>query len=324
MTPPLSPQDPGTSRRETSALPWRTLLCCLVLVLAACLLPAQLAAGVREGLSLSMQVVLPALFPFFILTDWFLAQVDLSHITRADAPLRRLLALPGASLSALLCGLLCGYPIGAIATAELYRRRQLSREEAERLIAIANNSSAAFLIGGVGIGLRHSLRAGLLLYLISVLSALLTGCLFAIGRRCPADRPQLTVAAPSVRFSFPGSVRRAGDRAVTVTAFLLTFSALSSLLRGVLGRSLPLYLLLPLLEVGCATRALAEAPLPDLFSFALTGLAVGCSGLSVYAQTAEIASEAGLSPHRYPRIKLVQGLLALLLALLLYPLLIHG
>ena len=90
------------------------------------------------------------------------------------APLFR---LPGCAGSALLLGLVGGYPIGARTAAELYTSGALTRQEAERLLTFCNNSNPVFLVSVLGSGVFGSVRTGLWLWLIHVCSALLKMCI---------------------------------------------------------------------------------------------------------------------------------------------------
>lgn len=54
----------------------------------------------------------------------------------------------------------------------------MTRGEAERLLAFCNNSNPVFLISVLGAGVFGSVRTGVWLWLIHILSALLTGLVF--------------------------------------------------------------------------------------------------------------------------------------------------
>ncbi len=97
------------------------------------------------------------------------------YMAGLTAPLFR---LPGCAGSALLLGLVGGYPIGARTAAELYVSGALTRQEAERLLTFCNNSNPVFLVSVLGSGVFGSVRTGLWLWLIHVCSALLAGLLF--------------------------------------------------------------------------------------------------------------------------------------------------
>lgn len=61
-----------------------------------------------------------------------------------------LTGLSGEGAYAFVLGLLCGYPMGAKLTADLYHAGKISRQESEYLLTFCNNPSPAFLVTYVG------------------------------------------------------------------------------------------------------------------------------------------------------------------------------
>ena len=155
--------------------------------------------GARTGLSLSFQMAVPALFPFFVagalLTDTGVA----AALGRACAwPLWKLYGLPGESAGALVLGLTGGYPVGVQAAADLYAAGRLDKAQAEHLLGFCNNTGPAFIVGVCGAGVFGSVRAGLLLYALHILSALLTGlALTHPGRGAPPPSAARWIWAPT-------------------------------------------------------------------------------------------------------------------------------
>ena len=160
---------------------WRmiaSLLLCGVLVwfLADA---GQVRQDVSAALALCARSVIPALFPFLVVSTLLLrlgfGELAAPWLAGLIEPLFR---VDGVGSSALLLGLVGGYPIGPRTTAELYRQGALRRDEAERLLAFSNNSNPVFLISVLGLGVFGSVRVGIWLWLIHLLSALLTGLCF--------------------------------------------------------------------------------------------------------------------------------------------------
>lgn len=157
------------------------------------------ATAAREGVALCLQTVLPSLFPFFVLSS-LLVQSDVPRLlSRAMAGVMYpLFGVSGAGASALILGLLGGYPVGARTVAELYGRGEIGREEAEQLLAFCNNSGPGFFLGVCGTAVFGSARAGAYLYLIHVGRG-------ACDRGPAAARPR--PAAPEGRFAAARAVR---------------------------------------------------------------------------------------------------------------------
>ena len=114
-------------------------------------------------------MIIPALFPFFVLSI-LLNRLGLpGMLGKLFAPFAsRLYGISGAGASALLIGLTGGYPLGAAYIADMERQGSITASEGERLLGFCNNSGPAFIIGAVGSGVFGSVKIGLLLYAVHI------------------------------------------------------------------------------------------------------------------------------------------------------------
>ena len=273
----------------------------------------HLRSAAVEALSLCARSVIPALFPFLVVSSLLVRLGFANWVTPwCSGLMASLFRLPGHAGSALILGLVAGYPVGARTAADLYRSRLLTRDEAQRLTTFCNNSNPVFLISVLGSGVFHSVRIGVWLWLIHVASAILTGILFRGRQGTGVHRsiPLPPASAPPPFFSaFVASVRSAAETMLSVCAFVTLFytltsplSASRSPLGGVLVGGLELFSLSPLLS-------------NDSFSFLAAAGCSGWGGLSVLCQTAAALGNSGLSLRSCALGKLCQSLLSVLLAL---------
>lgn len=112
--------------------------------------PALSVRGAASGLLLWFNVVLPTLAPFMICTQMITALGGAQWMMRPFGPLlQKLFGLSSSGAYILLCGLLCGYPLGAKMCADFLERDDISKREAACLLAICNHPSPMFLSGYV-------------------------------------------------------------------------------------------------------------------------------------------------------------------------------
>ena len=272
---------------------------------------ARIRAQAAEALLLCGKSVIPALFPFLVVSSLLIAlgfgEWVSPYLAGLMTPLFR---LPGLASSALLLGLVGGYPIGAQTAADLYRQHLLTRQEAERLLTFCNNSNPVFLISVLGVGVFGSVRTGVALWLVHVLSALLVGLLFR-GHGKTADRrqaPSIACRAVSLPAALVTAVRNSAGGMLSVCAFVTLFYVVAAPLEALgphLGTALvgvvELFSLTPLLT-------------PDFFGFVLAAGCAGWGGLSVLCQTAAVLEGTDLALRPCLLGKLTQGLLSAVLA----------
>ena len=271
---------------------------------------AQIRTAAAEALSLCAKSVIPALFPFLavsrLLVSLGFGEWISPHLAGVMTPLFH---QPGPASSALLLGLVGGYPIGARTAAKLYASGALTRAEAERLLTFCNNSNPVFLISVLGVGVFGSVRAGLWLWLLHIAAALLTGLLL---RGHGTDRrsvpPAISFQAPSLSGAFVSAVRDSASGMLSVCAFVTLFYVLAAPLRGLPGPwaaltvgVMELFSLTPLLHC-------------DRMGFVLAAGCAGWGGLSVLCQTAAILDGTDLPLRPCVLGKLMQGLLSAALA----------
>ncbi len=143
------------------------LLTAALLVLAGVQIcfSARAKEGALLGLALAQRVIIPSLLPLLILFN--LAQEFASRKPAGkfcEQLMRVLFHLPGCSWSAVLFGLVGGYPAGALLTAALYEEKKISRREACRIMQFNMSGGAGFIVTAVGVGILKSKTEGLILF----------------------------------------------------------------------------------------------------------------------------------------------------------------
>ena len=303
----------------------------LAAALALVLWPAQAMEAMRDGLKLCGNVMIPSLFPFFVLSSLVVELGMSRYLGRLLEPVMvPLFRVNGACSAALALGFVGGYPVGARTAIQLYQSGQCSRTEAERLLAFCNNCGPAFILGVVGTGLFGSGLVGLLLYLAHLLSSLIVGLLFRFYK--PGQGPRRKDGSPAQfqTASFPAAFTRSVTGALqstlnicafilffTVAVRMLTLSGLLSAAAGLLSRLLfPLglsqewaeRLITGVLEVSTGVSSLTDGALSGRMSMA--AFMLGWAGLSVHCQVLAFLGDSGLSLRTYLAGKLLHGVLS--------------
>ena len=271
--------------------------------------PQKAASAVRAGLALCAGTVVPSLFPFFAAISLLLQLGAAEALGRLCAPIMRpLFRMRGVCALPLLAGLLGGYPSGAKTAASLYAQGRITRQAAELLLGFCDNCGPAFLLGCVGAGVLGNPDAGLWLYAVHILSAILAGILLC---RLSGDRGPVLLgsALPAAPVSFPqaltSSVTGALASTLNVCAFVVFFQVLSAL-----PPAPPPPLVLGILEMVGGVASLTPGP----GGFAAAAAIVGWGGLSVHCQAMSLAAPEGLSFRWHWAGKALQAVLSALLA----------
>lgn len=123
--------------------------------------PKEALTGVKNGLGLWLNIMIPTLLPFLILTGALLKTGNIRKLLKPSAFFwKTFFGLSPAGAYVLILGLLCGYPMGAKLAHDLYIDQQISRREGEYLLTFSCNASAAFIISYLsGILLKNKISA---------------------------------------------------------------------------------------------------------------------------------------------------------------------
>ena len=312
------------------------LLCA---TLALMFWPQEAMEAAREGLRLCYNVILPSLFPFFVLSALVVDLGLAGYIGRAlDGIMRPLFNVPGACASAFALGFVGGYPVGARTALSLYQKGMCTKTEAERLLAFCNNSGPAFILGVVGAGVFASSKVGLLLYLAHAAASVCVGFLFRFYKREGKRRERRvspTFEAERITVAFTGAIKNSFLSTLNICAFVVFFTVVIKLLflsgllpglAGVLGALLsPLgfstrwaeRLLTGLIELTSGVWTLTGAGTMS-GKLSMAAFLLGWAGLSVHCQVLSFIGGSGLSVKTYIGGKLLHGgLSALFIGLLL-------
>lgn len=305
-----------------------------LLCAAAALLiyPQSALESAQEGLALCANVIIPSLFPFFVLSALAVELGMAQHLGRLlEGIMRPLFRVDGVGACALVLGFVGGYPVGARTAISLYRSGQLSRIQTQRLLAFCNNSGPAFILGVVGAGVFSSSRVGLLLYLVHMAASVCVGILFRFygGREPIRQRPSGDTAVRTVRFSsaFTTAVTQAVSSILSICAFVVLFAVVVRLLTLSGALALPARLLAAiahplgvderqatlllsgLLEVTSGITSLSSNSAAHV---SMAAFMLGWAGLSVHCQVLSFLADSDLSSGTYLAGKALHGALCAL------------
>lgn len=294
----------------------KRLLCCVfgAIIIAALFTKSDaVLIGVQDGCRLCMQVLLPSLFPFMIITSFLSLSGALFLPAKLLSPIFKLLRLPNEMSDVWLASFLGGYPTGAHTLSTLSQQGLLPRHTAGRMLRCCINPGPAFLVLAVGQGMLGSRHIGMLLLISQAISSLVLCALLCHSKKSNA----LTLTPKrldSLTAAFVTSVSGAASAMMTIFSFVLTFSVILSLIGSFDER---LKVLASIFEVtlGCA----AAAQFGGEVGLLLIAFFIGFGGLSVCFQVLSLAQQAGISANGFWRARLLAGVLnAIVFRMLLF------
>lgn len=131
-----------------------------------------------HGLKLWFDVVLPALLPFFAMSEILIGLGVVHFIGVLMEPIMiSIFRIPGPGAFAVAMGLASGYPIGAKITGRLRREGLCNHVEGERIVSFANTADPLFMIGAVAVGMFGIQQLGYVISAAHYISVVIVGLL---------------------------------------------------------------------------------------------------------------------------------------------------
>ena len=281
----------------------RVLTAALLLSMVVLILDSRSAAdSALDALMLCGQVLVPSLFPLFVLSA-----MVVPRITEVRLPfLARLLGMPDGSEGLFLLGCTGGFPLGAVCIAQAAADGGLDKKAAERMLGLCSLCGPAFLFGVLPrvMGMEYVLA----LILIQLETAIVLAAFW--------PDPEEGAYKPAIKaVSLPTAVQRAMSSMISVCGWVTLAGVAAGFLRRWLFPILPegtSLLLTGLLELSNGIYSLPGAVNP--LTFFLCTIFVCFGGISVLLQIGGAAGSAGLGMGQCIAQKVVHGLLGAVLA----------
>jgi len=315
-----------------------------ILALGMFIYPQEVLSSASDGLALWWHYVVPALLPFFILSELLMAAGFVHFLgVLLESFMRPVFRLPGKAAFVVAMGYTSGFPMGAVLTARLRQAGEITRVEGERLLAFTNNPSPGFMFGAVASGMLGKPTLGIILASSIYLANLVVGILFRFYRVTPS--PRQSTSLPSFNRAWQemkqaqskdnralgqmlsDAIKQSITTVLMVAGFMAFFSVILRLLNvwhitaflAALVHIMVSGISLPILQaffngvfemtLGCQGTIQAVSELNQ--QVALLTLIMGWSGFSVVAQVAGFISTTDLRLFPFVIARSLQGIIAL-------------
>ena len=312
-----------------------TILCLLLFILFI-MNSSTVSKSIQASITLCTQTIIPALFPYFILSELILSSNIGNLLCKTiGKPCSVLFGISEISFYPIVIGALCGFPIGAKLTTSLLDKGYITPKEAERTLCLCNNPSPTFLINVVGISLYSNKKLGVILWLITLSTTFIIGICYNLlfGR---TFKKFVHINNLNNKITFSKITQIIGESIYPVLktcAYIIFFSALMGCLillkkRGMIYMYIfgILYnlqcFLINAIKINEYTIAILYGVIElsggvnqisllnnNILSLCILSFAIGWAGVSVHLQIMSICQSQNINLKQYIFSKFFQGLL---------------
>ena len=326
----------------------------LILCLVFCIIifPKQSIQAATDGLYTWLNVVLPSLLPFLIISDILIGLGVVNFIGTLLRPVMfPVFRVPGEGAFPFVMSIISGYPVGIQLSSQLLAEKKVTPIEAQRIISFSSTSGPLFMIGAVSVGMLKNSSTGPLLALSHYLGAITVGILFRFYKyRRPLiyriEKTSIRKALESLAQArkkdnrsigqiMGDAVNKSFNTILMVGGFIIFYSVMIeilSLIHVIDYISALLTFLLPLnnsdiikgivsgfIEVTNGCEIISNITSVNLVTkISIISFIIGWSGLSIHSQAISILDKEKIKINLYIFSKFLHGFFAFLYTSVLY------
>ena len=280
-----------------------------------------------NGLRLVINAILPTIFPFSVICNLLICYDGITLYSKIIGPfICKPLGLSKSSSFPIVASFICGYPLGAKYSSDIYNLGYIQKDEYERLLNIASNAGPIFILGAVSVAMLNNIKYGYILLIANYLSIIIIGILTKNSSKNMDKEFSNNILKKEMNFgiNLKTSIESAINTTLNVGAFVIIFSVIISIIKSTTSISaafnflenlfkLPtgiIYnLFLGSIEFTNGCKMISDINLSTSLKLSLISFILCFSSLSVIAQVSSIISGDNPNFKKYILLKLLQGIL---------------
>lgn len=271
------------------------------------LFPKDVSTVTKEAILLWLNSIVPALFPFFIVSGIIRKSGLLQVVSYKKLPF--------------IMGFFSGYPVGAQMACEYLKKKLICEEDFYKIVSYSMVTGPAFLIGSCGVDFFGSQHIGYCFAFSHYFAALIIW--FCYGRKVNGCRTCLPVHERSKREQniLKYSIKSAIDSIFTVLGYLIIFMILTCMMKKsgiflIINNDCVTALTTGIMEMTIGTRAASMLDNP-LVSVTAASFIISFGGLCVIGQTISIMDGIEVNVMKIIAFKIIHGIISVFLCLIL-------
>lgn len=283
-----------------------------------------------DGLKLCFKAIIPTIFSFSLICNLLICYDGISTYSKLVGPLIcKPLKLPPNCSFPIVGSILCGNPLGAKFSTNLYESGGIKKNDYIRLINIASNTGPIFLIGSVGASLLGDAKYGYFLLISNYLSIFFIA-IITIKKSSAHNYNVQKTSFKKVNFSIAldKSIKDALNTTLSVCAYVIAFSVIISILKNInflkdiffnienlfnIPKNMLYGTFLGSIELTNGCNIIASSSMSIHFKLSIISFLASFSGISIIAQTFSFIGKHNIPFIRYIFLKLIQGIFSFIL-----------
>lgn len=260
--------------------------------------------------------VFVSIFPFIILSDiLFYFNYDLFLKKIFGNIISKLFNVSKSTSIIYVLSILTSHPTNSLYIKEMLDRKEIDENDINKILLTTYFPSIAFVIGTIGIGIYHSIKTGVFLYLTILIKNILIG-IFLRGKNLSKEIQSIKKNNITLQETISNSIIKGINISYTILGNIIIFTIIVNLLNNYLNiNSTILSLISGMLEMTSGIFMISNLNINLSQKILLTSFILNFSGLSIIFQTTSILNKYKINIKKILIIKLIFSIMILLIFL---------
>lgn len=260
--------------------------------------------------------VFVSIFPFIILSDILLYfNYDLFLKKIFGNIISKLFNVSKSTSIIYILSILTSHPTNSIYIKEMLDRKEIDENDINKILLTTYFPSIAFVIGTIGIGIYHSIKTGVFLYLTILIKNILIG-IFLRGKNLSKEIQSIKKNNITLQETISNSIIKGINISYTILGNIIIFTIIVNLLNNYLNiNSTILSLMSGMLEMTSGIFMISNLNINLSQKILLTSFILNFSGLSIIFQTTSILNKYKINIKKILITKLIFSIIILLVFL---------
>lgn len=260
--------------------------------------------------------VFVSIFPFIILSDiLFYFNYDLFLKKIFGNIISKLFNVSKSTSIIYILSILTSHPTNSVYIKEMLDRKEIDKNDINKILLTTYFPSIAFVIGTIGIGIYHSIKIGVFLYLTILIKNILIG-IFLRGKNLSKEIQSIKKNNITLQETISNSIIKGINISYTILGNIIIFTIIVNLLNNYLNiNSTILSLMSGMLEMTSGIFMISNLNINLSQKILLTSFILNFSGLSIIFQTTSILNKYKINIKKILIIKLIFSIIILLVFL---------
>lgn len=250
--------------------------------------------------------VFVSIFPFIILSDiLFYFNYDLFLKKIFGNIISKLFNVSKNTSIIYVLSILTSHPTNSIYIKEMLDRKEIDENDINKILLTTYFPSIAFVIGTIGIGIYHSIKIGVFLYLTILIKNILIG-IFLRGKNLCKEVPSIKKNKITLQETISKSIIKGINTSYIILGNIIIFTIIVNLLNNYLNiNNTLLSLISGMLEMTNGIFMISNLNINLSRKILLTSFILNFSGLSIIFQTTSILNKYKINIKKILIIKLI-------------------